>query len=360
MKLLEYEAKSLLAQLAAPLPHSELISQGSTETSMSFPLVLKVQIPIGGRGKAGGIVTVDNEQEFREVKSKLLSQPVKGYMSEVLLAEQRLSIAREMYLSIITDRKSQQIVLLASGQGGTDVEDVAESQLLRMPLPTPPTDMQIADIRSHMTLPENLTRQLRKIVAGLYEAFIANDAVLLEINPLVLTDQDMLVCADAKIELDDAAAFRHPDWQFAAKPASAQFVPLDHEGTVASMANGAGLAMATVDAIQAAGGVPANFLDIGGGTTTEGMVAALEKMSNIPSVKAIIINVFAGITRCDEVAEAIIIASQKFQSLPPLFIRLSGTNETKGRELLSQKGISTLPTLSECVEAAMERVSHVS
>ena len=198
---------------------------------------------------------------------------------------------------------------------------------------------------------------LQDLIEHCYDCFIKNDATLLEINPLVLTSDNKLVAGDCKMTLDDAAAFRHPDWQFEDKPTNTNFVVLDEHGTIATIANGAGLAMATVDAVATAGMKPANFLDIGGGASTDSVLAAFERIMEFPSVQAIVINIFAGITRCDEVAKAIIAARQQIDALPPLFIRLAGTNFEAAAELLAKENIAILPTLEECLSAAKE-VAH--
>jgi len=195
---------------------------------------------------------------------------------------------------------------------------------------------------------------LLKIAQGLYEAAVKEDALLVEVNPLMVCKDGSLICADAKIELEDAAQFRHPEWQFEHMPVSSQFVVLNPNGTVASMANGAGLAMATVDAIKTAGAEPANFFDVGGGTNVEGMVQAFQKIADIGQVKAIVVNIFGGITRCDEVAQAIVEAQKRCANLPKLFIRLTGTNETEGKAILAAAGIGLYPTLAACVKGAVK------
>lgn len=355
MKLLEYEAKALLARNGMPTPAAQLLT-GDHGAGLDLPLVLKVQIPKGGRGKAGGIKLVRTQQEFEQTAAQLLSQPLLGYKVDKLLAEEALEIDRELYLAITLNRAERCLMLLAHKSGGIDIEEVAsKSEMLKIPF-TAESDTETNDtLFKYYSLPTGLKEQLSELCQKLYKACISEDALLIEINPLVLTRDNRLVCADAKIELDDSAAFRH-DWQYELKPESTQFVILNEQGNVGSMANGAGLAMATVDAIQASGAVPANFLDVGGGTNTAGMVKSFQRLSNLPSLRAIVVNIFGGITRCDEVANAIIEARNSVANLPPLFIRLTGTNETAGQEILANAGISTLPDLKSCVEAAKESV----
>jgi len=353
MKLLEYEAKALLARNGMPTPAAQLLT-GDHGVDLDLPLVLKVQIPKGGRGKAGGIKLVRSQQELEQTAARLLSQPLLGYTVDKLLAEEALEIERELYLAITLDRTERCLVLLAHKSGGIDIEEAAtKSEMLKIPLSTEPS-VEVDDrLFKCYGLPNESKKQLHELCQKLYKACINEDALLIEINPLVLTQDNRLVCADAKIELDDSAAFRH-DWQYELKPESTQFVVLNERGNVGSMANGAGLAMATVDAIQASGATPANFLDVGGGTNTAGMVKSFQRLSNLPNLRAIVVNIFGGITRCDEVANAIVEARNSVTNLPPLFIRLTGTNETAGQEILADAGISTLPDLKSCVDAAKE------
>ena len=196
------------------------------------------------------------------------------------------------------------------------------------------------------------------MVKNLYRCLIKNDATLIEINPLIYTTDKKLVAGDCKMELDDAAHFRHPEWKFEEKPTNTNFVTLDENGSIATIANGAGLAMATVDAVRDFGMNPANFLDIGGGSNSASVLAAFQKIMEYPNIKAIVINIFAGITRCDEVAKAIITAKEQISDLPPLSIRLAGTNVEQANALLAEHNIQLLPTLEACLRAARKGVDH--
>ena len=362
MRLLEYEAKQLLSAHGALVPSGQIITNANDVPKLSLPLVIKVQIPSGGRGKAGGVKKVNTDDQFSETVERLLSEPTLGYQADTLLAEEALRIKRELYIAITIDRASRSLILLAHTQGGIDIETSAhDSEMLQISLdggggePDEKTQQQLFD---YFKLPENLREQLHNICRSLWKTCTHEDALLVEVNPLVVTDDGQLICADSKIELDDAAAFRH-DWNFEHMPESTQFVILNERGTVGSMANGAGLAMATVDAIQAAGAIPANFLDVGGGTNTDGMVAAFKKLSELPDVKAIVVNIFGGITRCNEVADAIVAARRSVPELPPLFIRLTGTNEAEGKAILESAGVPILPDLKSCVQAAASEVRNV-
>ena len=353
MRLLEYEAKQLLAAHGTPIPTGWVITSKQHSGTLPLPLVVKSQIPTGGRGKAGGVKMVFTDSEFMETTEQLLTKPILGYRSNTLLVEQVLEIKQELYLSITIDRTTRTRTILAHRQGGIDIETaVHDSDIFKIPLPGgEPSDTAQQALLEYYGLPENLRQPLANLVNSLWQTCINDDAVLVEINPLVVTNDDRLVCADAKIELDDAASFRH-QWNYEQSPETTQFVALNIQGTIGSMANGAGLAMATVDAIQSAGAVPANFLDVGGGTNADDMVLAFRRIGELPNIKGIVVNIFGGITRCDEVASAIVEARQSVENLPPLFIRLTGTNEEKGKAILAGNGISTLPDLKSCVQAA--------
>ena len=246
---------------------------------------------------------------------------------------------------------------MANPAGGVEVEENAAEDFLRIGV-NGATDSQSWDVVGEQlaelyNTPEQ-TFALQDLVENLYDCFVKNDATLLEINPLVLTADGQLVAGDCKMVLDDAAAFRHPEWDFEQKSVEANFVTLDETGTVATIANGAGLAMATVDAVASSGMQPANFLDIGGGANAESVMKAFKRIMEYENVQAIVINIFAGITRCDEVAKAIIQAKSQFSALPPLCIRLSGTNYEQAVELLAAENIPLLPTLEDCLQAAKE------
>ena len=353
MILLEYEAKTLLAAYGVPVPRSFVIHDTSQESELQFPLMLKVQIPKGGRGKAGGVRKVEDTEGYQKTVGELLGSDMLGCHVDSLLAEECLTGERELYLSFVVDRTSKRLAILAQRQGGVDVERAAHDvsgDTLKLPLNGVPDDEAVQRLAEFYSLSN--ASQLKTILEGLYDVARQQDALLVEVNPLMVCSDGRLVCADAKVELDDAAAFRHKDWQFSQSAASSQFVVLDEQGMVASMANGAGLAMATVDAIQSAGLRPANFFDVGGGTNVEGMVNAFAKLVAMPRVQAIIVNIFGGITRCDEVAQAIIGAQQRLGGLPSLFVRLTGTNEVEGRRLLEEAAITPLASLADCVVAA--------
>jgi len=354
MNLLEHEAKQLLKSAKIPTPASTLVVNGTTYTG-TLPTVLKSQVPVGGRGKAGGILVVQTQAEAQKAINTLFNLEIKGHTPNTLLAEEKLAITRELYLSILIDRPSAGIKLIAHTNGGVEVEDNKNFMSWQLDYTEPDFDTLGQSLAEYYTL-ESHTFVLQDLIQNLFTCLKQNDATMIEINPLVLTAEDKLVAGDCKLTLDDAAAFRHPEWNFDAKPAEVNFVTINQDGNVATIANGAGLAMATVDAAYTAGLTPANFLDIGGGANTETLLKAFNKIVEYPNVQAIIINIFAGITRSDEVAKAIIAAQKQIAELPPLFIRLAGTNYQEAEALLTAENISIMPNLKSCLIAAKEVV----
>lgn len=354
MRLLEYEAKQILHQGGVAIPRGEIVRRGEVSTDLSFPLFLKSQVPTGGRYKSGGIKLVHGSTELSQVAAELMSREIKGFRPAAILAEQQLGVAAESYLAILLDYATGTTRLVAHRSGGVDVESndsgyynqsLGEANL-------PDRAEQLADYLGYR--PDLLADLLQK----LYTVFCQQDATLLEINPLVVTDDGQLVCGDCKLVLDDSAAFRHPEWDFADKPADANFVVLDPGGNVATIANGAGLAMATVDAVAASGMKPANFLDIGGGANESSVLAAFDKILQNSAPQAIIVNIFGGITRCDQVAQAIVSARQHAEALPPVFARLAGTNSDKAAQLLDSAGVAMFDSLQYCIDAARKVVNE--
>lgn len=352
MKLLEYEAKTLLRQAHIPVPTSVIIAK-NTATTISLPVVLKSQVPTGGRGKLGGIKVVESTDKLNDTISTLFKLPVKGFIPSTLLAEEKLNIKYEYYLSLTINRSLGYIELVAHKNGGVEVEENDAADFLRTKL-TGENASSVGEQLAEYIECEDQSFALRDIIERLHACFIKNDATLIEINPLILTTSDTLVCGDAKIELDDAATFRHPDWQFEEQSQEVNFVTLDEIGNIATIANGAGLAMATVDAVSDHGLTPANFLDIGGGASTASVLTAFERILKYPNISAIVINIFAGITRCDEIAKAIITARQQIDNLPPLYIRLAGTNYEAAAELLKKESIPLFNSLEDSLEAVLQ------
>ena len=354
MNLLEHESKQLLSASQIPIPIGQILTKGQTQ-KVSLPAVIKSQVPTGGRGKAGGILIVDTQEKFEEATKKLFNLEIKAYLPQVLLAEEKLGIARELYLSLLIDRKTSSLKLIAHTNGGVEVEENKDFASWLVEYSKPDVDALGQALAEYYEL-EDKTFVLQDLIENLIKCFKQNDATLIEINPLIITDEGKIIAGDCKMTLDDAAAFRHPEWNFEAKTAEVNFVTIDPQGNVATIANGAGLAMATVDAAYDTGLVPANFLDIGGGANTESLLKAFNKIIEYPNVQAIILNVFAGITQADEVARAIVEAQKSIDNLPPLFIRLTGTNSDQAKEILSRHHIAMLPNLESCLQAAREAI----
>lgn len=349
MRLLEYQAKQCLAEAGVAVPQSNVVE--SATMAPTAPIVLKSQVPIGGRGKAGGVVIVREQSAVTPTIQRLFALDIGGYTPTKLLAEEVLSIARECYISLTINREHSSIELLAHTSGGIDVEEHESAAFFRQTI-TPQTVPTVAEaLAEYLSLPEQAFA-LEDMVVNCLRCFIDNDCLLLEINPLVVTTDGQLVAGDAKMTIDDAALFRHPQWHEAALE-DHNFVTLDHNGTVATIANGAGLAMATVDAVTARGVQPANFLDIGGTATPEKILASFEQIARFPAVALIIINIFGGIVRCDDVAAAIISAKQQLPDLPPLAVRLTGNREVEAKALLAREHIPLYNNLSHILEEAV-------
>lgn len=356
MKLLEHEAKHIISSFHIPTPKGIVVNPGDDLVDLPYPYVLKSQVLTGGRGKAGGIRIVKSESEARENISSLFNLSIKGLAPTCLLAEEKVDIAREMYVSVIINRSLAQIELLAHNEGGIEIESHDSQEFFRTPL-TPETSEETGiRLAEFFSAPEQ-SFALQDLTQKLLSCVIASDATLLEINPLIITGDGKLVAGDCKMTLDNAAAFRHPEWDFVDPIVSSNFVTLNSSGNVATIANGAGLAMATVDAVIDAGLQPANFLDIGGGASRETVLDAFQHIVTFPYISAIIINIFAGITRCDEVAKAILDASSEIPNLPKLYIRLEGTNSEEARKLLEAKHIPLYRQLDSCINAAKEDIS---
>lgn len=354
MKLLEHEAKALLEDGSIPVPRRVVITETTDVSTLNTPLVIKSQVPVGGRGKLGGVVIVESPTEIKATIDRLFSLDIKGHKPRVLLAEEKLLITREHYLCLLIDRDTSEIRLIAHKNGGIEVESNRTNDFLNVAIDESKIDSSAKELASYLGYG---TEVILPLLTNLYAAFVKNDSTLLEVNPLVYTEAKEFICGDCKMELDDAAKFRHPDWSFEDEPSDTNFVSLDPNGSIATIANGAGLAMATVDAVAAYDMKPANFLDIGGGANTASVLSAFQRIIGFPHIDAIIVNIFAGITRCDEVARAIIEAKKQIHALPPLFIRLAGTNFEEAVTLLSNEGITTMASLDECLAAAKE-VTH--
>lgn len=352
MRLLEYEAKNLLSACGVPIPRGKVFAANELQ-AIAAPIVLKSQVTIGGRGKLGGVQIVRRQSAIESVARKMFNLKIKGFLPSKLLAEEVLNISHEFYFSLNINRQTAAIELLAHTGGGIEIESQDTAAFFRRDITSNREFKALADELADYLDIADKAFLLQDIIENAYRCFIDNDCLLLEINPLVLTSDGKLISGDAKITVDDAAAFRHLDWQFEDNSTEHNFVILNRDGAVATIANGAGLAMATVDAVTASGLVPANFLDIGGTATSDKILDCFRQITTLDNINVIIINIFGGIIRCDEVARAIIDAQRQIPNLPKLAIRLSGNRESEARQLLAQYNLP----LFDSLEAILEDIS---
>lgn len=372
MKLHEYQSKYLLAKQNIPIPKGKIAgSPGEARQiceELGGKVVIKSQVLVGGRGKAGGIRLAKSPEEAEEITTQVLDLKIKGLPVRKVLVDEVISIAREIYVGITNDRVSERPVLIVSGSGGMDIEEVAQKtpdKITRMTI-NPYLglrDYQIRDIAINIDLPRLYWRSFGEIIYSLWKVFLETDATLVEINPLVVTSDNHLVALDAKMIIDDNALFRHPDIaemrdvdaeepaEFEGRKFGVSFIKMN--GNIGCLVNGAGLAMATMDIIKHFGGEPANFLDIGGGASSEKVAAALRLILMDKSVKAVLINVFGGITRCDEVAKGLVSACEEVKPQVPIITRLVGTNEADGRRILEGSSMIYVDSLVEGAQKAI-------
>ncbi len=374
MRLHEYQSKDIFSTYEVPIPRARLASTPSeakliTE-ELGSPVVLKAQVLVGGRGKAGGIRLVKSPEEAEEETSKILGKRIKDIAVRRLLVEEAVNIQQEIYLGLTVDRTKGQTLLIASAEGGVEIEEVAKAspeKIFRVPI-NPMLglkDFQARKLATDIEIPRKLWRSFIKITQRLYQAYEELDATLVEINPLVITSESRLIALDGKIILDDNALFRHmnlvdkrditadPPEEVEARKFGLAYIKL--EGNIGCLVNGAGLAMATMDIIQHQGGQPANFLDIGGGANAEKVSAALRIILADPQVRTVLINIFGGITRCDEVAMGIKQTLSEIKTDIPFVIRLVGTNEKEGQRILADAHLETAASLHEAAEKAVQR-----
>jgi succinyl-CoA synthetase beta subunit len=357
VKLLEYQAKEVLSSLGIPIPPGKVAAtpeEAAEACRRLGPVAVKAQVPVGGRGKAGGIILARTPDEARAAAERILGMSIKGFKVPLVYCEAALDIAREIYLGFTVDRDARANILMLSARGGMDIEQVAEESpdsIARL-YPNPwrgPLDFELTQLTFEAGLGE-LARPLAGLIKKLYRAIPELDALTAEINPLVVTKGGDVIAGDAKLEIDDNAAWRHRDleerygafiegdpYEVEAKKRGLTYVSLD--GDIGIIGNGAGLCMGTLDLVQRAGGRPANFCDIGGGAKAEVVENALAVILMNPKVTGVVINVFGGITRGDEVAKGIVTARDNLKMKLPLVVRLSGTNEEEGRAILKQHGI---------------------
>jgi succinyl-CoA synthetase beta subunit len=361
MDLLEYQGKQLFARHGVPAPngrHAATVDDAvAAANEIGYPCVVKAQVAIGKRGKAGGIKVARNEAEARQHSEAILGMDIRGFVVHDLWIEEASEIAAEYYASIILDRSEKKLLAMLSRMGGMDVEEMAaedpEALVKRHIEPGEDFDAAAArEIALDAGIDEDVTDQVAEMLVKLHEVALAEDATLIEVNPLIVSGDRQVIALDAKVTIDNNALFRHEDvaelkdksaedpLEAMAKEKGLTYVRLD--GNIGILANGAGLCMSTLDVVAQAGGDPANFLDAGGGSKAEAIVDALEVITSDEKVTAILFNIFGGITRCDEIAKGIIEASHQIEIEHPLVVRLDGTNSEEGLALLADADLENL------------------
>ncbi len=370
MNFHEYQAKQLFADYGIAVPPGKVADNAdaaveAAETLGGKQWMVKAQIHAGGRGKAGGVKFCKSLDEVREAASGMLGQKMETYQSggralpvNLVLVTEATDIDKELYLSVLVDRDAKAVTFIASARGGVDIEQVAnetpdEIHTVTVDYVEDLQPWQCRELGFAMGLSNKQTRQLTKIMLGMYKLFNEQDLSLIELNPLAILDDGNLAALDGKVNSDDNAEYRHANLaqmrdRSQEDPAEARAAEHDlnyvtMDGNIGCMVNGAGLAMATMDVIKLAGGEPANFLDVGGGATTERVTEAFKLILSSDSVKAILVNIFGGIVRCDLIAEGIIGAVKEVGLEIPVIVRLQGTNVEKGRELLAESGLAITP-----------------
>jgi succinyl-CoA synthetase beta subunit len=372
LKLQEYRSKEILARHGVPLLAGEVATtpEGARAAAerIGGPVVVKAQVLVGGRGKAGGVKLAATPDEAEARAREIIGLDIKGVTVKTVLVAPAADIAKEFYLGLILDRGARAVTIIASAEGGVEIEETARTNpdaILRLPL-DPLLGLQDQDVRRasfFLGMPAELRAAFASVLRGLYDAFMGADADLAEINPLVITEGGELLALDAKIVLDDSALFRHPDLEamrdlneeesseIAAREAGINFIKLD--GSIGCMVNGAGLAMTTMDLVKLAGGEPANFLDIGGGAKADRVAAAFRIILDDPNVKAILVNIFGGITRGDEVARGIVEARGMLQREVPMVVRIVGTNAEEAKPILAEANLITADSLDDAAAKAV-------
>jgi succinyl-CoA synthetase beta subunit len=379
LKIHEYQAKDIMARYGIPIqPGKVAYTPEEAEQiarELGGPVVIKAQVYVGGRGKAGGIQFGETPEQAREAAQRVLGMDIKGLIVEKVLVVSKLDIAEEYYMGIILDRKTQAPVVMVSKAGGIDIEEVAATtpeKIVQQPI-----DMhwgllpyQARDIVARAGLPHQVIGKAGAILTALAKAFIESDASLAEINPLALTKDGQVWAADAKILIDDNALFRRKEYaswaepeesnplEFEAKQEGLTYVKLD--GDIGIIGNGAGLVMTTLDMVARVGGKPANFLDIGGGAKAETMYKALTFVARDPQVKGILVNIFGGITRGEEVAKGVIMAQAELPKGMPIVVRLSGTGAEEGKAMLKDAGLDWGKDMREAAQKIVASVNSMA
>ena len=368
MDLLEYQGKQLFAKHGVPVPDGRpatTVPEAVTAAEdLGFPVVIKAQVQIGGRGKAGGIKLANDRAEAEEHATAILGMDIRGYTVHELYVEKASEIDEEYYAAIVFDRSAKKPMVMLSRMGGMDVED-ADPEAMRMLHVDPLLGVQDFHGRRlafESGIADDVIRPVGAMLTKLYDVFVREDATLVEVNPLLITKSRDVVALDAKVTVDDNALYRHPDvaelrdlsaedpQERMAKERGLTYVKLD--GNVGILGNGAGLVMSTLDVVAQAGGKPANFLDAGGGSKAEAITSAVEVILSDDKVSAVLFNIFGGITRCDEVAKGLIEAFEQVKPDVPFVVRLDGTNDKEGRALLAEANLPNVHTEATMLGAA--------
>ncbi|MBK3332452.1 ADP-forming succinate--CoA ligase subunit beta [Persephonella atlantica] len=383
MKVHEHQAKEIFAKYGLPVPkgYPAFTVEEAVEAAQQlgkFPVVVKAQIHAGGRGKAGGVKLANSLDEVQKYAAELLGKTLvtfqtgpEGLPVSRIYIEEGTNIDKEYYVAITLDRSRSKLIIMASAEGGMEIEEVAAKnpEAIITEVIDPFIGLrpfQAREIALKLGFPKNLINKVAGVFLKLYDVYMKEDASMVEINPLVLTKEGNIVVLDAKVDFDDNALFRHPDimemedptqeseLEVRAKQYNLNYIKLD--GNIACMVNGAGLAMATMDTIKLAGGEPANFLDVGGSANAEQIANAFKIILSDPNVKAIFINIFGGILRCDRLAEGIIQASKEVNPHVPIIVRMEGTNVELGKKMLAESGLDLIPadTMWEGAQKAVE------
>jgi succinyl-CoA synthetase beta subunit len=375
MDLLEYQGKQVFARHDVPVPsgrHAQTVDEAAAAADdIGYPCVIKAQVQIGGRGKAGGIKVAQGHDEARDAAQAILGMDIRGLTVHELWVEAASDIAAEYYASVVFDRSAKAPLVMLSTKGGMDIEEVADTDpgaIARLHV-DPLLGFQEFHGRRlafEAAVDADVVRPVGAMLARLYDVFVAEEATLVEVNPLIITPGREVRALDAKVTLDDNALFRHPEnaelrdpsredpQERMAKERDLTYVKLD--GNIGILGNGAGLVMSTLDVVAQAGGSPANFLDAGGGSKAEAISSAVEVILSNPNVKAVLFNIFGGITRCDEVARGLIEAFAQIKPTVPFVVRLDGTNDVEGRQLLAEADLPNVYTESTMDEAAQKVV----
>ena len=379
MRLFEFEAKDAFRRVGLPLPRGRLAQTPEeaekAATELACPVVIKVQILAGGRGKAGGIKPADSPKEARKVAEQLLGATIRGCAVRQVLVEERLTIAQEIYLGITVDRARRRPVAICSAMGGVDIEQVAEqhpekiARILLDPV-LGLREFEARKLAKTAGFEGQAFLQIAALTMQLWKAFVENDAELTEINPLVVTSDGRFIAADARLNVDDSSLFRHKalaervdagvseQTELEQRAAKSGMTYVELNGNIGIIGNGAGLVMATMDAVQYYGGAPANFLDVGGGATADRMTQALSIVLSHPAVKAVFINILGGITRCDEMARGIVDAQKNLPRKAPIIIRMIGTREKEGADILRTAKIPFLDTMDAAARLAVQEAKR--